>query len=129
MRRYNINEFQKQTAYRKLNASYQVMDDAEEHVVGICKIEDGVITKLDYTESKDNYFAGQVVTTILTAACKEADSKDCFLYIEISDTEQNFKKMLERFGFRDQGENILKRGPGSILPPNPALVPGFSGGL
>jgi len=129
MRRYNITEIKSRKPHAKLNASYQVLDDEEQHIIGVCKIEDGIITCLNYIQTDEEYFAGRVLTTILTAACKEADSKDCFLYITISDSAQNLKKLLERYGFRDQGEFLLKRNPGSILPISAALVLGLSGGL
>lgn len=108
----------------KLNTSYEVIDPDDKTVIGKCIVQNSVISLLEYDSTKDLYYKGQILGTLLENVCKEADAKNAKLLLMLSIENDNLKYFIERYGFRYLNNNIMERTPGSIIP-NGASIPGM----
>ncbi len=114
-----LNEAIPRVMPRDYTADYELLDDKSEDVIGVAKIEHGVIEVLSVRNDLAEDFEGHIMSRLLSTIVRDADLADANLAIAM-DNPGNLgqKRFLERFGFRETGGGILKRNAGSVTPPS-----------
>src|SRR5690606_24191386 len=100
-------------------------EDPEGALLGVLAIVDSRITRMEYDDARDTY-AGEILSQMLRQACQMADIRNTMLRVRLAEPTDDIKRLLERFGFRQAGRD-MERIAGSIVPPQPAIVPGLDG--
>ena len=104
---------------RDYTADYELMDDKNEDVIGVARIEHGVIEILSVRNDLAEDFEGHIMSRLLSTIVRDADLANANLAIAMEDPANlGQKRFLERFGFRDVGKGVLKRNAGSVTPPS-----------
>jgi citrate lyase synthetase len=100
------------------NVDYEVKDG--EDLVAIGKVTGGKIEMLSVkNDIQSESFAGNILSRLVGTIVRDADMANANLSIKLTDSEDiSMKRFLERFGFRETSEGILKRNAGSIHPPS-----------
>jgi hypothetical protein len=105
----------KDTAY---DATYELRDDDDTETIGVAEIKNGIIETLSVRNDFKQDFEGHIMSRLVSTIINDADIANANLAIVIGQKEQQQKRFLERFGFRDIGDNTMKRNAGSITPPS-----------
>ena len=114
-----LNEAVPRAWRRDYNADYELRDDKDEQVIGVANIRNGFIESMAVRNDLAEDFEGHIMSRLLGTIVRDADLADANLAIQMDhpdDLQQ--KRFLERFGFRETGNGVLKRNAGSVTPPS-----------
>lgn len=113
-----LNEMVRRPLSNDFNVDYEVKDG--EDLVAIGKVTGGKIEMLSVrNDIQSESFAGNILSRLVGTIVRDADMANANLSIKLTDYEDiSMKRFLERFGFRETSEGILKRNAGSIHPPS-----------
>lgn len=127
--RLNMRMFRLYESYRAKHEAPLTMtlkaEDPDGVLLGVLAIVDSRITRMEYDDARDSY-AGEILSQMLRQACQMADIRNTMLRVRLAEPTDDIKRLLERFGFRQAGRD-MERIAGSIVPPQPAIVPGLDG--
>jgi hypothetical protein len=114
-----VNESVPRDKPREYNADYTLRDDQDTEDIGEARIRYGVIELLACRNDFAEDFNGHVMSRLLTTIVQDADLANVNLAIQLSDSSDiQHKRFMERFGFRETGNGIMKRNAGSVRPPS-----------
>lgn len=112
-----LNEMVRVPVFTLISGEYEVMDC--EKPVGHARVHDGVIAELVCADGADESYRGEVLTKLLKTIIGEADAQNSPLSLQLTDKDDDdMKRFMERFGFRDVGHGIMRRTAGAISPPS-----------
>ena len=104
---------------RDYSADYELLDDKSEDVIGVARIQHGVIELLSVRNDLVEDYEGHIMSRLMSTIVRDADLADANLAIPLDDPSNlRQKRFLERFGFRSTDNGIMKRNAGSIQPPS-----------
>ena len=114
-----VNESVPKVMHNPYDADYDLRDDKDQETIGVAKIEGGVITVLSVRNDLAEDFEGHIMSRLLGTIIRDADLANANLAIQLDDpSDQQHKRFMERFGFRETGNGIMKRNAGSVTPPS-----------
>ena len=114
-----VNESVPKVMHNPYDAEYELRDDKDEQTIGVAKIEGGVIEVLSVRNDLAEDFEGHIMSRLLSTIIRDADLANANLAIMLNDpADQQHKRFMERFGFRDTGNGLMKRNAGSVTPPS-----------
>lgn len=116
-----LNEMVRRTLSNDFTVDYEVKDG--EDIVGVGSVTNGKIETLSVKNDVENEsFSGNILSKLVGSLVRDADMANANLSIKLTNSEDiSMKRFLERFGFRETGEGILKRTAGSIRPPSVSM--------
>jgi hypothetical protein len=101
------------------SADYDLRDDKNQESIGAASITHGVIELLSVRNDVIEDYTGHIMSRLLSTIVRDADAANAHLAIPLDNPDDlQHKRFLERFGFREVGNGIMKRNAGSVTPPS-----------
>jgi hypothetical protein len=118
-----VNESVPRQKPREYNADYTLRDDRDTEDLGEARIRYGVIELLACRNDFLEDFNGHVMSRLMSTIVNDADLANANLAIQLDDpSDIQHKRFMERFGFRETENGIMKRNAGSVRPPSVPTV-------
>ena len=112
-----INEAVPRLKPREYNADYTLRDDRDTEDLGEARVRLGVIELLAVRNDFAEDFNGHIMSRLLSTIVQDADLANANLAIQLNDpSDIQHKRFMERFGFRETQNGIMKRNAGSTRP-------------
>ena len=114
-----INESVPRLSPKEYNADYTLRDDRDTEDLGEARVRHGVIELLAVRNDFAEDFNGHIMSKMLSAIVRDADLANANLAIQLDNASDiQHKRFMERFGFRETQNGIMKRNAGSVTPPS-----------
>ncbi len=114
-----VNESVPRQNPREYNADYTLRDDRDTEDLGEARVRYGVIELLAVRNDFAEDFNGHVMSRLMSTIVNDADLANANLAIQLDDpSDIQHKRFMERFGFRETENGIMKRNAGSVRPPS-----------
>ena len=114
-----VNESISKSLKREYDADYTLRDDQDKEDLGEARIRQGVIELLAVRNDFAEDFNGHVMSRLMSTIVNDADLANANLAIQLDDpSDIQHKRFMERFGFRETENGVMKRTAGSIRPPS-----------
>jgi hypothetical protein len=114
-----MNESISREKPREYNADYTLRNDRDTEDLGEARIRYGVIELLACRNDVLEDFNGHVMSRLMSTIVNDADLANANLAIQLDDASDiQHKRFMERFGFRETENGIMKRNAGSVRPPS-----------
>ncbi len=112
-----VNESISKSLRREYDADYTLRDDQDKEDLGEARIRQGVIELLAVRNDFAEDFNGHIMSRLLSTIVQDADLANANLAIQLNDpSDIQHKRFMERFGFRETQNGIMKRNAGSTRP-------------
>lgn len=114
-----VNESVPRLSPRQYDADYTLRDDKDTEDLGEARVRQGVIELLAVRNDFAEDFNGHVMSRLLSTIVQDADLANANLAIQLDDASDiQHKRFMERFGFRETQNGVMKRNAGSVRPPS-----------